>query len=87
MPPTLHVVRDSLCTYELFTKMLGIITKGVASRQLVFVSKIDLIPSGRSEVINVKQSLFQKLKFHYYHLGHDYVYSHDATNCHYPSIS
>jgi hypothetical protein len=58
MPPTLHVVRDLLCTYELFTEVLGIITKGVAFQQLVSMSKIDLIPSGRREVINVKQSTF-----------------------------
>jgi hypothetical protein len=58
MPSTLHVVRDSLCTYELFTEVLGIITKGVASRQLVSMNKIDLILSGRSEVINVKHSSF-----------------------------
>jgi hypothetical protein len=35
MPPTTHFVRGLLNTYELSTKVLDIIHKGVAYRQLV----------------------------------------------------
>jgi hypothetical protein len=34
-PPITHFVRDSLSTYELSTKVLGIIQKGVSYQQLV----------------------------------------------------
>jgi hypothetical protein len=35
MPPTTHVVKGSLSIYELSTKVLGFIHKGLASRQLI----------------------------------------------------
>jgi hypothetical protein len=34
-PPTIHFVRGLLSTYELSTKMLGIIHEGVSYQQLV----------------------------------------------------
>ncbi len=35
LPPTTHVVKDSLCTHELFAYVLAIIQKGISYRQLL----------------------------------------------------